>query len=115
MDETLNVEAERQLRVQRMVRHRQGHHAALRANGLRAAAEGILAPGNDFTRGTVQECFLVAADRIEELEDAVRWALGELGDFEQRPEGAGAYWWRTELRQRAQMPNAPHKPRGENP
>ncbi len=33
---------------------------------------------------------------------AIRWSLGEAGsDFGPRPEGAGAYWWRTELRRRA--------------
>ena len=40
------------------------------------------------------------------LERAIMWALGENGDFAQRKEGQGAYWWRTELRKRcAAMPN----------
>ena len=34
---------------------------------------------------------------------AIKWALGEEGDFPPKPEGkaAGNYWWRTELRRRA--------------
>jgi hypothetical protein len=44
-----------------------------------------------------------ALQEIRRLRRAVKWALGENGDFEQRPEGAGAYWWRTELRRRAGM------------
>lgn len=40
---------------------------------------------------------------FEAAEAAIRWALGEEGDFAFRPEGAGAYWWRTELRQRASL------------
>jgi hypothetical protein len=47
------------------------------------------------------------ADAHNKLRMAVRWALGEVGDFGPRPEGVGAYWWRTELRRRAGMsPNA---------
>lgn len=41
------------------------------------------------------------AERIIQLENAIRWALGENGDFPPREEGQGAYWWRTELRRRA--------------
>lgn len=44
-----------------------------------------------------------ALREIRRLRRAVRWALGENGDFAQRPDGAGAYWWRTELRRRAGM------------
>lgn len=36
-----------------------------------------------------------------QLIKAVRWALGEEGDFGLRPAGAGTYWWRSELRRRA--------------
>ena len=38
---------------------------------------------------------------IKVLLDAILWALGEKGDFPSRPAGAGAYWWRSELRRRA--------------
>jgi len=39
----------------------------------------------------------------ERLRTAIRWALGEAVDdngewFGERPEGAGAYWWRRNLR-----------------
>ena len=47
-----------------------------------------------------------AHKRVAELESAILWALGEHGHFEQRKEGQGAYWWRTELRKRcAALPN----------
>ena len=50
-----------------------------------------------------------AWDRAAVLENAIRWALGEEGDFAPRPDGAGAYWWRSELRERAfgGLPAAP--------
>ena len=41
------------------------------------------------------------AEEIDRLKDAVKWALGESGDFGPRPKGTGSYWWRNELRQRA--------------
>ena len=44
-----------------------------------------------------------ALKEIRQLRRAVKWALGESGDFGPRPEGVGAYWWRTELRRRAGM------------
>jgi hypothetical protein len=40
-------------------------------------------------------------ERVKQLEDAIRWALGEGDDFPPRMEGQGKYWWRTELRLRA--------------
>lgn len=48
-----------------------------------------------------------AESALRAQQDAIRWALGELGDFPARQEGQGAYWWRTELRRRAAMPPAP--------
>lgn len=46
--------------------------------------------------------------RVDRLELAVRWALGEVDEFPQRPEpipgkpfSSPAYWWRTEFRNRA--------------
>ena len=47
----------------------------------------------------------ILAAELNRLHDVIRWALGENGDFAQRPEGKGAYWWRTELRRRANLPN----------
>ena len=38
------------------------------------------------------------AEREKRLESVIRWALGEKGTFPVRPEGAGLYWWRSELR-----------------
>ena len=37
------------------------------------------------------------------LAGAIRWALGENGEFKSRPKNRGQYWWRTELRKRAGM------------
>jgi hypothetical protein len=39
--------------------------------------------------------------RTEELEAAIFWACGVNGTFPPRQDGEGAYWWRTELRERA--------------
>lgn len=45
--------------------------------------------------------------RIRELESAIRWALGEEGEFPDEPEPQGKYrrkyYWRTELRKRARL------------
>lgn len=40
--------------------------------------------------------------RAERAEAAIRWALG-YEDFPERKPGQGAYWWRTELRDRAEF------------
>jgi hypothetical protein len=34
-------------------------------------------------------------------EAVIRWALGEVGEFPSRPDGAGAFHWRREMRERA--------------
>lgn len=47
------------------------------------------------------------AEVIEWYEQAILWALGENGDFRLRPKGAGAYWWRTELRKKAALSSTP--------
>lgn len=39
--------------------------------------------------------------RIAELESAIKWALGEEGEFGGETPEKGRYWWRTELRKRA--------------
>lgn len=41
--------------------------------------------------------------QAKRLERALRWALGELGEFPGRERGPndGAWWWRTELQRRA--------------
>jgi hypothetical protein len=51
----------------------------------------------------------------DKLKVAVKWALGEGGGFGPRPKGTGAYWWRKELRQRAEiLPNViTHPPHGQ--
>ncbi len=52
--------------------------------------------------------------RVEALEGAIRWALGE-GDsnFKPREDGQGPYWWRKELRKRAAMEPLTNKEQGE--
>lgn len=37
----------------------------------------------------------------DRYEEAIRWALGERGEFRVRDEGEPAFWWRSELRRRA--------------
>jgi hypothetical protein len=42
------------------------------------------------------------------LRAAIRWALGEVGEFREREFTAqGPYWWRTELRRRAALAGTP--------
>ena len=48
-----------------------------------------------------------ALKEIRRLRSAVKWALGEVGEFPLRQAGQGAYWWRTELRRRAGMSPKP--------
>jgi hypothetical protein len=40
-------------------------------------------------------------NRSDRYEAAILWALGEMDEFRERRKGEGAYWWRTELRNRA--------------
>lgn len=35
--------------------------------------------------------------------DLIKWLLGENGEFPIRQEGQGLYWWRKELRKRAEF------------
>lgn len=42
-------------------------------------------------------------ERVAELESAIRWALGEEGEFRLRAPKEGAYWWRAELRARSAL------------
>ena len=41
------------------------------------------------------------AEREKRLESVIRWALGEKDTFPVRPEDAGLFWWRSELRLRS--------------
>jgi hypothetical protein len=43
----------------------------------------------------------VGWSRVRRLEAAIRWALGESGEFPMREPGQGQYWWRKGLRERA--------------
>ena len=43
------------------------------------------------------DCIPVLKQQIKTLWDALLWADGQLGDFPERPEGSGPYWWRNEL------------------
>lgn len=46
---------------------------------------------------------LMLFELIERQQAALRWALGENGDFREQRDGEGRYWWRTELRTRAAL------------
>ena len=37
-------------------------------------------------------------EKMLRYESAIKWALGEIGEFPTRKEGDGAYWWRNKLR-----------------
>lgn len=42
-------------------------------------------------------------EKAERYASAIRWALGENGRFNDRRDGDGPFWWRTELRRRAAL------------
>jgi hypothetical protein len=58
------------------------------------------------TENVDQAAGRILAAEVRRLRDFIRWALGENGEFEPSPEGKGAYWWRTELRQRTGLSGA---------
>jgi hypothetical protein len=63
--------------------------------GVIAGLEDALANAKiDLRMAKAREC---------RMQTAIRWALGELGGFHGREEGQGAYWWRTELRERSAL------------
>ena len=39
--------------------------------------------------------------RNNKLTDAIKWALGEKGNFDRPTEDAPPFWWRSELRRKA--------------
>jgi hypothetical protein len=43
------------------------------------------------------------ANKLAEIRfrHAIEWALGVRGNFKQRKEGDGPFWWRSELQKRA--------------
>ena len=49
----------------------------------------------------------VTASTASQYEMAIRWALGEVGEFRERRQGEGAWYWRTELRKRAGLSLTP--------
>jgi hypothetical protein len=59
---------------------------------------GVLTVQRDEARAQLA----AAQQRIAELEAAIVWALGYT-DFRPREEGEGTYYWRAELRKRANM------------
>jgi hypothetical protein len=61
---------------------------------------GLLAEVDPCPSGRTEPSTALLVD-VARLRSAIRWALGEEGEFPLRPEGKGAYWWRTELRRRA--------------
>ncbi len=38
---------------------------------------------------------------LAKLRRAIKWALGEGGEFPPRAPGEGSYWWRKQLRKKA--------------
>lgn len=63
---------------------------------------------------TLAEALKRTEERRQQLEDAIRWALGEgKSNFGQFTDNATVkskpYWWRTELRERAGLETAPER------
>ena len=57
---------------------------------------------DDERKATVKECERLRT-RVKELEDVIRSALGEIGDFPPRPEGGPPFWWRDWLQEKARL------------
>lgn len=57
----------------------------------------------NYLADSTSKAWKAAQERISRLEEAVKWALGEGEHFPARSPGEGAYWWRTELRNRAAL------------
>ena len=55
------------------------------------------------TEARIEAMQVVVDLRVENarLREAIKWALGERGNFALRKPGRRVFWWRTELRQRA--------------
>lgn len=51
--------------------------------------------------GQLERLLADARAQRDALEKAVRWALGEDGEFKVRSPAYGPYYWRRELRERA--------------
>lgn len=66
-----------------------------------AEAQAKLAETRTYSYETVNGLVKWRDNKIAVLENAIRWALGEIDDFPERKNGQGGYWWRTELRERA--------------
>lgn len=62
-----------------------------------------LSAGNLTGLGNLLSEYLALLARVEALEGAIRWALGEQGEFTIPAEPFGRYWWRAELRRRAAL------------
>lgn len=73
-----------------------------------AAALGASPRGEPADPGAVAAVSIMRA-----LERIVHWMLGEIDDFPARPDGAGLYWWRTELRRRFEAAVEPIPPASE--
>ena len=66
-----------------------------------------LCPKDSKAIETVLAALEKAQADAERYESAIRWALGEGGEFPPREEVQGRYWWRTELRRRAALASVP--------
>lgn len=63
-------------------------------------------------RETLAEALKQTEERRQQLEDAIRWALGEGGSNfgDNKPASAPPFWWRSELRRRSGLEQPPKKP-----
>lgn len=73
------------------------------------AINGLLEALPPIVANTLARHLMAQDRRIARYERAIRWACGEVGSFPVRPEGKGAYYWRTELRERSGLAYIPPK------
>jgi hypothetical protein len=55
----------------------------------------------DFIAAANPLAVLALLARVAALEEALRWANGEIGEWRDRQPGEGAFYWRREMMERA--------------
>jgi hypothetical protein len=71
-------------------------------SALRSELDALNAKLTELMEAGVKDGFEIEGLKRDNarLRGVFLWLLGLRGDFPARPEGAGAYWWRKELRRR---------------
>jgi hypothetical protein len=96
--------------LERSVIHTAGGGTVAVANHIHTVNRAINAVSPEPIEATLRECksgpdykakYNEAHKRAKRLEGAIRWACGENGEFRERREGEGQFYWRSALRRLA--------------